>query len=202
MIKNIIFDMGNVLFSYDPDQIVNQLISEPDEQRRVANAIFHSQGWRQLDQGVISYAAYYQHLAVLFPEHKNEINWILNNWDKQTTYISGMYAVIKHLNKLSYDLYILSNANQRYLERQKHLEIFQFFKGITLSSEVKLLKPDIEIFRKFCDIHQLEPLECLFIDDQPENVHGARQAGWDAHHFISTENLKTHLQRTMRISFD
>jgi len=200
MIRNIIFDLGNVLVVYNPSKIVKRYFEEPELQALMARVIFHSQAWRKLDQGLITYDDHYRKIVSDFPQHAEKIKNLMDNWDRETYIVKGVVPIVEALHKAGYALYILSNAHQRYLERQKHLAFFRYFKGITLSSEVHQLKPELKIYQEFCMIHNLIPDECLFIDDQLENVKGAREAGWIAHQFRDAMELKNYLNQTLPIN--
>ncbi len=201
MIKNIVFDLGNVIVDYNPSQTVARLFEDESERRLILQEVFQSKGWKQLDQGLITFEEHYQNLAARLPQYSEEIKWILQNWYKDLSYLPGIYSVIKTISHYDYDLYILSNASIRYYNYAKDLDIFHFFTGITISAELKLLKPQKEIYDRFCQIHNLIPEECLFIDDQLENVQAARSAGWTAHQFKGVEDLTSYLGETLEIKF-
>lgn len=197
MIRNIVFDMGNVLIDYDPSRIVAKLFPDPIEQTLILKEVFQSKGWERLDQGLITFEEHYHDLASRLPQYAEKIDWLLKNWHTDQPTIPGMYELIACIKGSGYDLYILSNANSRYYAYEKYMEIFDLFTGITLSSDLKLIKPQKEIFDRFCQIHQLVPEECLFIDDQLANVQGAKQAGWQACQFIGVEELQAYLEETL-----
>lgn len=202
MIRNIVFDLGNVLIDYNPRRIVNAVFKEETDQKLFFNEIFLTKAWKKLDQGVISFDDHYKNLVTLYPQYKEEIGWILDNWLKDMPLIPGMYKVVETISKAGYDLYILSNASMRYYTYAlSKLDIFKFFKGITISAELKLIKPQKEIFDRFCQIHNLSPEECLFFDDQLDNVQAANKSGWQAQQFTSTKNLKEYLQEIIGITF-
>ena len=199
MRKKIIFDLGNVLIDYNPSRIVKTVFSNPEEQALIFQEVFQSEGWRQLDQGLITFEEHYQKLASRFPQYADKINWLLKNWHMDQPSIPGMYDLIVNVNNAGYPLYILSNANTRYYTFKKYMDIFKFFSGITLSSELHFLKPQKEIYDRFCQIHNLVPDECLFIDDKIENVQGAINAGWQAHQFVGVNELKNFLENHLSI---
>lgn len=197
MIKNIVFDMGNVLIDYDPRRIITRVFSSSVEQKLILEEVFQSKGWEHLDQGLITFEDHYQDLASRFPQYAEQIDWLLKNWHTDQPTIPGMYELISSVKQAGYDLYVLSNANSRYYAYEMYVEIFDLFNGITLSSDLKLIKPHKEIFNRFCQIHNLTPSECLFIDDQLPNVQGARHAGWQAHQFVGVEELQAYLENTL-----
>ncbi|MEA3326826.1 MAG: HAD family phosphatase [Chloroflexota bacterium] len=199
MKRKIVFDLGNVLIDYNPSRIVKTVFSNPEEQALILKEVFQSEGWRRLDQGLITFEAHYQDLASRFPCYAERIDWLLKNWHKDQPSIPGMYDLIVDVKKAEYQLFLLSNANTRYYTFKMYKDIFKLFSGITFSSELHLLKPQKEIYDRFCQIHNLIPEECLFIDDKIENVQGARNAGWQAHQFVNADELNDFLENNLRM---
>ena len=88
------------------------------------------------------------------------------------------------------DVTMLTNfAADTFVEAQ---EIFPFLKrprGVTVSGEVKLIKPDVAIYELHARTFGLDPSRSLFIDDSQANVDGAKKAGWNAVLYAGPENL-------------
>ncbi|MDY6845981.1 MAG: HAD family phosphatase [Chloroflexota bacterium] len=202
MIKNIVFDLGNVLIDYNPSRIVNAVFTDKSLQDLFLKEIFQSQGWKDLDRGVLTFEDHTQNLVSRFPQYVREIEWILNNWHKDQPDVSGMYTVVERLHDHPFGLYILSNASYRFYNYAvSKKKFFKFFDAVTISAELKLLKPQREIYDHFCQIHNLVPGECLFIDDQFANVKGAIDAGWNAYQFKDTGALRSFLHENINIDF-
>lgn len=197
MIKNIVFDLGNVLIDYNPIRLVKTIFSDIKEQELIYNEVFQSEGWRSLDQGLITFEEHYRNLAARFPKYADKINWLLSNWHLDQPPIPGMLELLEKLRSIGYNLFLLSNANSRYYTFQKYTNIFKLFTGITISSDLHLIKPQREIYDRFCQIHKLQPKQCLFIDDMMENVQGAITAGWQAYQFVGVDELFCFLEDTL-----
>jgi len=202
MIRNIVFDLGNVLIDFNPSRIISSVFTEQEEQALILREVFQSNGWKALDQGVISFKDHYQNLVSRLPQYAKEIEWILKHWHKDQPDVPGMYYVVETLHDYDFNLFVLSNASQRFYNfALANNKIFKFFDGVTISAELKLLKPEREIYDQFCQIHNLKPEECLFIDDQLVNAQAAIDAGWQAYQFKGTQDLGSHLQKTLGIKF-
>ena len=197
-INNFVFDLGNVLIEYNPRRIVGEIFDDPREVDLIVNAVFESIGWKQLDRGVITFEQHQELLISRFPEYEDEIAWLLAHWHESPRIIPGMPEIIRNLYYAGHNLYLLSNANSRYYAFAPKIDILKFFKGITISAELHLLKPELEIYDRFCEIHDLTPGECLFIDDMAENVAGAIRSGWHAYRFIDTASLAIFLVRFLK----
>lgn len=202
MIKNFVFDLGNVLIDYDPSRIVKSIFKDPQEQTLFLTEVFQSDGWRLLDQGLLTFEEHYRNLASRYPQQAEKISWLLKNWYKDLPPIPGMVELLEKLKKTGFLLFLLSNANTRYYSYKNYSNLFEFFSGLTFSSELHLLKPQVEIYQKFCQIHSLVPSECLFLDDKPENVQGAINAGWQAHQFVGVNELINFLGHKLNINLN
>ena len=202
MIKNLVFDLGNVLIDFNPKRIVSAVFTEKEEQEIIYKEIFGTKGWKQLDRGVMTFEEHTQNLISRFPQYAREIQWIMDNWHKDLPNIPGMNKVVKKLKANGFSLYILSNASKRYLKYAlSKKDFFTHFSGVTISAELFLLKPQREIYEQFCQIHNLNPVECLFIDDKAENVQGAIDAGWQGYQFTGVLDLIGYLEKTLKIKF-
>jgi putative hydrolase of the HAD superfamily len=203
MIRNIVFDLGNVLIDYNPNRIIKAVFTDEESQSLFLEEIFQSKGWKLLDKGVMNFDEHTQNLVSRYPQYATEIDWILKNWHKDQPDVQGMYSIVETLSRFEFDLYVLSNASERFINfALANNKIFQFFKGVTISAELKLLKPQKEIYDQFCKIHNLEPKECLFIDDKAENVQAAIDAGWQAYQFKGVLDLVFYLETTLNIKLD
>ena len=100
---------------------------------------------------------------------------------------------IKELKK-EYKIYLLSNAMDTFLKRilSQH-NLYELFDKIYISSEMKLIKPNIEFFNYVLNDNNIDPNNAIFIDDNIKNVEGAKKAGIDAILFTNTTDLKEKL---------
>lgn len=197
-IKNIVFDLGNVLIEYNPRRIVSEVFNDPGEAALIFSALFDGQGWKQLDRGVKTFEQHQESLVSRFPQYSDEITWLLAHWHESPRIIPGMPELIQRIYSAGYDIYLLSNANSRFYTFAPELDVLKYFKGITISADLHLLKPEPEIYDRFCEIHDLNPGECLFIDDMQENVEGAVRSGWHAYRFKDAASLAIFLEKLLR----
>ncbi|HVF06560.1 MAG TPA: HAD family phosphatase [Frankiaceae bacterium] len=89
---------------------------------------------------------------------------------------------------------LLSNATDQLREHLAHHDLVEAFDVVFCSAEIGLAKPDVAIYRHAASVLGVEPAECFFTDDRPENVHGARAAGMHAEVFTSRAELVGHLR--------
>lgn len=202
MINNLVFDLGNVLIDYDPSRIVRAVFKDSEVQSLMLTEVFQSESWRLLDQGLLTFEEHDRDLSSRYPQHAEKIKWILKNWYQDQPLIPGIYELLGKLKVTGFQLYILSNANSLNYSFQDYSRLFNLFHGITFSSNLHLLKPQVEIYERFTEIHSLVPSECLFIDDKKQNIEGAKIAGWQAHQFIGVDELTRFLEKALGINLN
>lgn len=178
MIKNIVFDMGNVLLRFDPEFFIQQLGVTPEDGRTLLIQVFRSLEWAQMDRGSLTEKQAAELICQRLPERLHAAAYILTDqWERPIQAIDGSYALVEELKNLGYGLYLLSNASYRQHDYWPLLPCSRFFDGTLISADVKLVKPQPEIYRLLFEKFSLKPEECFFVDDSPPNVEGALYCG-------------------------
>lgn len=187
MIKNIVFDMGNVLVHYDADRVCRQFIEDPEDRKAVSTAVFVSPEWILLDMGVISESEALKRMTKRLPEErlKKYAGECLAHWHEYNMWpVEGMKELIKLLKEKGYGIYLCSNASLRLLTCYKEvIPGIEYFDGVLFSADVKYLKPQADIYRTLFERFDLKPEECFFIDDIQDNIDGAKACGMDGYCF-------------------
>ena len=192
--KNIIFDLGNVLILFEPDKYVNQNVSD-DKRERFLNTVFHSEEWLDLDRGTLSY----EDAKKIFKSKLKDCDKEVENLFHDNFY--GMLEPIKEnvkiLEKLKgkYNLYILSNFHKDSFETisSRH-DFFNCFDGGIVSAFHNCIKPDEEIYRLLIEKYDLNPDETLFIDDLEKNILKAQEIGIKIIHLTDYTELEDKLK--------
>lgn len=111
--------------------------------------------------------------------------------------IRGSLKLVKKCIKKGHKVYVLSNWDPESFSiiRKKYHMLFDCFNGIVVSGNVGMVKPDPEIFQYLLEKYNLNPQECVFIDDQSENVAAARNAGICAIRCTRKWNGKPNIKR-------
>lgn len=172
MIKNILFDFGNVLGNFDLDEIMFSCIGKTDE--KLKEIIFHD--WDAIDDGTIEYNEYVQK-CMKMTEDSNDLEIFFNNWYLKLKPIEEIHEWIKELKDKGYALYVLSNAPTIFEDHVDSYPIMKYFDGRVFSASIHLSKPDLKIYEYILNKYRLDASECLFIDDKPENIRAAIQVG-------------------------
>ena len=200
MIKNVIFDMGNVILAYDPIQACLRHGGTRENAEKLCSAIFRSPRWGEcVDGGLMTDLEYIPDAQSRLDtwELKGMAAKVLRDWWHDGLYpITGMDQLIKELLDAGVGLYILSNVGYSFPKFSYKIPYFDRFSGVMLSCEEKLRKPDPKLFLRLCDRYHLKPEECLFVDDLSSNVDGAHQAGMQGHVFADYDigQLRRHIQ--------
>lgn len=152
--------------------------------------LFGSVEWVQLDRGAIEQAQAIRSISARLPARLHgAVGQILNNWHEGAAPIDGMDALIRRLRAAGYGVYLLSNAAKTIHAYAPRLPGYDCFNGLFFSADWHLLKPEIAIYRAFCDEFHLDAGECVFIDDLSLNVEGAIHAGMHGLVFRGVERL-------------
>lgn len=174
MIKNIVFDMGNVLIRFDPELFMNRYSISGEDKILLRNEIFRSVEWVMMDRGAIDEATAESRILPRLPERLHSVACeLIEKWDDPIIPVDGMLKLLQTLKQNGYQLYLLSNASARQHKYWARAEASKLINGTLISADIKLLKPDPQIYRTFLKKFDLKPEECVFIDDTPINVEGA-----------------------------
>lgn len=198
MIRNIVFDMGNVLRDFNPALCVGAFVTEPEDARLLREVIFGSEEWKMLDRGTITYEAAQRNWASRLPERLHPVmGEIVTHWHEYMPEIPGMVALTKELKEKGYRLYLLSNASVRYDVFKSLLDSLKYMEGAVVSAYYGFLKPEKELYQVLFDTYGLKPEESFFIDDQPLNIQAGQALGMDGHVFDQTniEALRNALRK-------
>jgi putative hydrolase of the HAD superfamily len=178
MIKNIIFDLGNVLLSFKPSEYFDKHKYPSTIKATILADIFGSKEWRLLDNGEISTQEAINAISNRSSLKKEEIDHIFNLRTDLLFPLDSNVKVLPGLKKRGFKLYYLSNFSMDIFDEvMSGYYFFKYFEGGLISAEAKISKPDARIYDILLKKYFLVPGECLFIDDLEANVNSARAFG-------------------------
>lgn len=178
MIRNILFDMGNVLIRFDREYFIDRLGVNPEEKQLLLREVFHSVEWVQMDRGSIVEEQAVAQVCRRLPQHLHDAaEKLIAMWDRPILPIPGMYELIEELKAKGYGIYLLSNASLRQHEYWPRIPASRFFDGTIISADEGVMKPDAEYYLRALNRFGLKADECFFVDDVPSNIEGALYCG-------------------------
>lgn len=168
MIKNIIFDVGNVLLKFNRDYLLGNFYKGNDY-NYLKDRIFKD--WEMMDDGTLTPEEHLNTVLSTLPQKYHQIaKGILTTWEDYMFPPEGINQLVLDLKNKGYKLYILSNMTDHFIKNKDKFPIFSQFNGIVFSAPIKMVKPNEDIYKYLFEKFNLNPNECLFIDDRKENL--------------------------------
>lgn len=194
-IDHIVFDIGKVLIHYDPNIPYARIIPDEEERRWFfLNVCTHEWNLEQ-DRGR-KWEEAEELLVREYPDREEQIRAFRKHWHEMVPHAyEGSVAIMEGLIDKGRDVTMLTNFAADTFTHAR--ELFPFLnrpRGVTVSGEIGLIKPDVAIYEKHARDFGLRPEATIFIDDSYPNVEGARAAGWQAVHFTDAETLRKDLR--------
>ena len=179
MIKNIVFDMGQVLIRFDREIFMDRVgVTDPADRELLSREVFLSLEWSRMDRGSLADTEAAEIICRRVPERLHDAVFkLVTFWDRPILEIPGVYELIEELKENGYAIYLLSNASLRQHEYWPRIPASRFFDGTLVSADVKLVKPQPEIYLMLCMKFGLRPEECFFVDDATLNAEAAYMCG-------------------------
>ncbi len=195
-IRHIVFDIGRVLIHYDPDIPYRRII--PDAERRAwffANVCTHEWNLEQ-DRGR-SFTEAEALLIAQYPDEADNIRAFRRHWHEMVSHAyDDSVAILRGLIADGRDVTMLTNFSaETFADARKLFPFLNETRGVTVSGEIGLIKPDRAIYDRHAGDFGLDPAATIFIDDSAKNVAGAAAAGWQAVQFVDAATLRADLAR-------
>lgn len=194
-IRHIVFDIGSVLIHYDPEIPFRRLIPEDDRRGWFLSNVC-TPAWNVEQDRGRTWEEAEALLIADWPEHEELIRGFRKNWHEMVPHAhEDTAAIMTGLIDDGHDVTMLTNfASDTFREAQERFDFLKKPRGVTVSGDVKIIKPDPAIYEIHTRTFGLDPQACLFIDDSPKNVEGARACGWQAVHYTGADKLREDLR--------
>lgn len=167
MIKNIVFDLGNVLINDHVEDSLKKLINDKNDLRIIEQTFFKE--WDDVDKGKIAIQDMFDYCNLPL-ELKNKYGEILVNYYKYREFNEDLLNLIKKLKKNGYKIFLLTDNNEEAVFYWMSLPDFSFVDGYVISATYGTTKTEKKLFELFFLKYNLQPNECFFIDDKAENI--------------------------------
>lgn len=196
MIKNIIFDFGNVLVEYNIKEFMLKKGMSPEMVKRIMKASIMGPFWDEFDRGAITEEEAIAGFLSIDPEIEKELHIVFDNIKGMLTLRDFAIPWVKELKAAGYKVYYLSNYSKKaYDECADSIAFIEYMDGGVLSHRELLVKPNPEIYKRLISRYDLIPEECVFIDDTEKNVEVARELGMKGIVFTDKESAEIELQK-------
>lgn len=195
MIRNIIFDIGNVLTDFRWKEFLEDKGFDEAMVKRIAKASVQSTVWNEIDRGVWSMEELMQAFIHQDPEIEEELRRAYGDITGMVTKRAYAIPWIQELREKGYRVYYLSNFSEKaYEDCADALDFLPYTDGGILSYREKLVKPDPEIYRRLLSRYSLEAQESVFLDDTAMNVEAAERLGIHGICFRTKEQAEEELR--------
>jgi 2-haloacid dehalogenase len=191
----IVFDLGGVLIDWNPRYLYRKLFDGQTEAMEDFLATVCTQTWNEEQDAGRPFAEACASLKLVHPHKAQLIDaWFRRSDEMLAGPICGSVDILTKLNARRVPLYALSNWSvETFPAALKRFEFLTWFRGVMLSGEVKLLKPDPRIFKLFLETFAIDPALTVYIDDRGPNVEAAMAFGMHGIQFIDAAALRNEL---------
>lgn len=178
-IKNIVFDLGGVVFARDPRKF------EPEFIKFFSYIMLPEMPrfWEEYDRGMSTYDEVITDLAEYNSCDRELAEKNLRRSILTQEEIPATKSLVEALKVAGYRLYVLSNMSLEFIEFLHTKEVYKNFEGEVVSCYEHIVKPEAEIYKILVDRYLLNEAETLFIDDRKANIEAAIELGWQGFHF-------------------
>lgn len=201
MIKNVVFDLGNVLLSFIPSEYFDKKSYPENIKTRILSDIFHSEEWQMLDRGEITTEEVIDIIALRSSLKRDEIAHVFNLRTDILYPLDNNIKLLPILKKRGYRLYFLSNFPMDIFEEvTSGYYFFKYFDGGVISAHAKSSKPDSLIYKILIEKYSLIPEECLFIDDLEINVKASETLGMKGITTLGSLDISKEIEEALGLS--
>jgi putative hydrolase of the HAD superfamily len=182
---NVVFDLGGVVFDWQPDSLIRSVFDDPKTQDLVRAEIIDHPDWVELDRGALSLDEAINGGASRTGLPCADVKRLFDAVPPSLTPVPGTIELIRSTRDANNRLFVLSNmhaASISYLE-ENH-KIWDMFDGIVISCRINKVKPEAAIYEHLLNAYELEAAETVFIDDLSENLSVASSIGIQTIRFI------------------
>jgi len=181
---DIILDMGNVLLEWNKDKILKAVAKTQKDYLILDKAIFQSGLWERLDLGTLTREELVNRvLSLLGDIYKKKVEEVIWNWPAYIDIYTEVFPLLARLKENGHRIFVLSNTSPVFYELLKDqlAPLEKILDGFVLSCDIKAIKPDPKMFEEILRKYQLDPANCVFLDDIADNTNMAESLGIKAY---------------------
>ncbi|MBB5876709.1 HAD family phosphatase [Xanthomonas sp. 3498] len=194
LLDTVVFDLGGVLIDWNPRHLYRRLFDEEAAMETFLREVCSPQ-WNERQDAGRPWQEAVAELSALHPAHAPLIAAYHARWPEMLGgALDATVAVLDELRGQGVRLYALTNwSHETFPIARERYPFLQWFEGVLVSGEERLVKPDPAIFALLCERYAIDPARAVFIDDAPRNVHAAAATGMQALQFCDAAMLREDL---------
>ena len=177
---DIILDMGNVLLEWDKDKILQGVSDTKKDYLILDKTIFQSGLWERLDLGTMSREELVlKVVSMIGSTYQKKVEEVIWNWPSYIDIYREVFPILSELKKKGDRIFVLSNTSKVFYDLldEQLSPLKELLDGFVLSCDIKAIKPDLAMFKEILDKYQLDPANCIFLDDIEDNTSAAQKLG-------------------------
>ena len=177
---DIIPDMGNVLLEWDKDKILQGISDTKKDYLMLDKTIFQSGLWERLDLGTMTrQELVLKVVSMIGSTYQKKVEEVIWNWPSYIDIYTEVFPVLSELKKKGHRIFVLSNTSKVFYDllEEQLSPLKELLDGFVLSCDIKAIKPDLAMFKEILDKYQLDPTNCVFLDDIEDNTIAAEKLG-------------------------
>ena len=202
MIKNVVFDFGQVLVHFEPLYMVGKYVQETEDKQLLEDVLFDRLYWDRLDEGTITDEEVLAACQKRIPQRLWAVaEKIYYNWIYNIPEIDGMSELIRWVrDDYGKRVFLLSNISKYFADHEGEIPVLKHFERKIFSARCGKIKPNREIFERLCKECDILPNETLFVDDSEKNIKGAQNYGIKGYLFDGdVARLQAYLEENLYI---
>ncbi len=198
MPKNVIFDLGGVVIEWGPEQIIESYYADPALRTLMHTEMFRHPDWLDLDRGTLSEPELIARLVQRTGRTAAELERLMDAVRASLHAKQDTVALLDKLFARGVPLYCLSNmSSDTFAHLRERHSFWGVFRGIVISGDVRLMKPEPQIFELLLQRYGLPAADTVFVDDNEPNVAAARALGLQAVWFKNARQCELELEQLL-----
>ena len=189
---DIIPDMGNVLLEWDKDKILQGISDTKKDYLMLDKTIFQSGLWERLDLGTMTREELVlKVVSMIGRTYQKKVEEVIWNGPSYIDIYTEVFPVLSELKKKGHRIFVLSNTSKVFYDllEEQLSPLKELLDGFVLSCDIKAIKPDLAMFKEILDKYQLDPTNCVFLDDIEDNIMAAEKLGIKAYQVKKRSNI-------------
>ncbi len=195
---DFILDMGNVLLEWNKDKILQGVSDLEKDYMILDKVIFQSGLWEKLDFGTMTREELVlKVVSIIGTTYQKKVEEVIWNWPAYVDIYTEVFPVLSEVKKKGHRIFVLSNTSKVFYELldRELSPLKELLDGFVLSCDIKAIKPDQTMFKKIIEKYQLDPSNCVFLDDIEENTTVAKKLGFNAYQVKKRSDVVDILKR-------